>query len=123
MAKRKGQQQPPARQTPPPRRGGDPIGIWTLVAVAVVLVVSVLNLQAAKRIQSDFEGKLRRLEDRLARVSDQVASAPAQPAPDAAPPPRRGPDPNRAYDIKTSGQPSKGPAGAPVTVAEFSDFQ
>ena len=38
-------------------------------------------------------------------------------------PPRRGPDPNRVYRIKTAGSPTKGPASAAVTIAEFSDFQ
>jgi protein-disulfide isomerase len=46
---------------------------------------------------------------------DQVASRAAAPA--------RGPDPNRVYTLKTAGAPFKGPESAPVTIAEFSDFQ
>ena len=122
MSKRKRPPNTPRTpSTPPPQRGRDVVGLSTLIVVAVVLVVSVLNLQAAKRIQSEFEGKLRRLEDRIAKVSDKISSPAAQPA--AAPPPRRGPDPNRVYQIKTAGAPIKGPASAPVTIAEFSDFQ
>ena len=120
MARRKRPQNTPQKPPPPARQGRDPVALWTLIAVAIVLVISALNLQAAKRIQSEFDGKLRRLEDRIARVSDKITSPPAQPA---ATPPRRGPDPNRVYPIKTAGRPSKGPATAPVTIAEFSDFQ
>ena len=50
------------------------------------------------------------------------AAAKAPPAPAAAPP-RSGPDPNKVYAIKTDRAPAKGPANAPVTIAEFSDFQ
>ena len=39
------------------------------------------------------------------------------------PPQQRGPDPNRVYTINTVGSPIKGLVGAPVTIAEFSDFQ
>jgi protein-disulfide isomerase len=62
---------------------------------------------------------LGQIENQLAQVSgkvDRVSARPAQPA-------RRGPDPDRVYQIKTAGSPSKGPSGAPVTIAEFSDFQ
>jgi len=34
-----------------------------------------------------------------------------------------GPDPSQVYQIDVSGSPSKGPAGAPVTIVEFSDYQ
>ena len=115
MSKRTRQQKQVQQQQP--RRGMDPLALSTLIAVGIVLVVSVLNLQAAKRIQADFEGKLRRLEDRIAKIS----TPPAQPA--RTTPQRRGPDPDRVYPIKTAGRPSKGPATAPIVIAEFSDFQ
>ncbi len=37
--------------------------------------------------------------------------------------PRRGPDPDKRYTIKTAGAPAKGPASAKVKLVEFSDFQ
>jgi protein-disulfide isomerase len=57
------------------------------------------------------------------RQADQnVAAAQNQPAP-AQPARRRGPDPDRRYEVDIAGAPIKGPANAPVTVVEFSDFQ
>jgi protein-disulfide isomerase len=43
------------------------------------------------------------------------------PSPEAAQPGR--PDPNRRYQVNTSGSPSKGNAGARLAIIEFSDFQ
>jgi protein-disulfide isomerase len=33
------------------------------------------------------------------------------------------PDPNKVYAVKTDGSLARGPANAPVTIIEFSDFQ
>ena len=62
--------------------------------------------------------RLGQLDNRVA----QIANRPAAPAPRAAAAPG-GLDPNRVYAIKTAGMPFKGPEKAPVTIAEFSDFQ
>ncbi len=122
MAKRK-QQPPRAAPPPPPRRPGlDAMAVSTLAAVAIVLFLSVLTLRAVTRVRSDLEDKLARVEDRIAKVADKIASAPA-PAAQPPTPPRRGPDPEKVYPIKTAGRPAKGPASAPITIAEFSDFQ
>ncbi len=109
------------RQQP---KGVDTLGVATLIAVGVVLAVSILNLRAAGRMEDDLERKLERVEDRIAQVGNRLGSQPSQAAaPAQATPPRRGPDPNRVYTIKTAGRPTKGPASAPITIAEFSDFQ
>ena len=51
---------------------------------------------------------------------DAVAKSGGGAAPAA---PRRGPDPNKVYTVKTAGAPIKGPADAKITLVEFSDFQ
>ena len=74
-------------------------------------------------------GDVGQLEGRIDRIGDRVAqapaAAPAQPAqqPAQTPPRRRGPDPDRVYEVKTANAPARGPANAPVVIAEFSDFQ
>lgn len=119
MAKPKRQ---PQRPPPPYRPGFDTPALVTLAALIVVLFLSVLNLRAVTAIRADLDDKLDRVEDRIAQVSAKVASPPA-PAEQPATPPRRGPDPEKVYPIKTAGRPAKGPASAPITIAEFSDFQ
>jgi hypothetical protein len=54
------------------------------------------------------------------RLTADVDRSIPQDAPAAA---RQGPDPNKVYTVKTEGSPFKGPKNAPVTIAEFSDFQ
>ena len=41
----------------------------------------------------------------------------------AAAAPRRGPDPNKVYQVAIAGSATKGPASAKIAVVEFSDFQ
>jgi hypothetical protein len=52
---------------------------------------------------------------------DAVAKSGGKAAPEPAR--RRGPDPNKRYEVKTAGAPYKGPANAKITLVEFSDFQ
>lgn len=105
----------------PPAKGLDALGLATLAGTIAVLVISFSNMRSIDRLA----GEVGQLERNLDRVADRVAQAPAQqPAQPAQDPPRRrGPDPDRVYDIKTADAPAKGPAGAPITIAEFSDFQ
>ena len=86
-----------------------------LGALALLLVLTFSNWRAIGQIQDDLDTKFDKMGDRIAAVSDKVGKA--------VPPPRRGPDPNKVYKVKTAGAPAKGPADAPVTIAEFSDFQ
>ncbi len=56
------------------------------------------------------------------RQAVQNLAAAAKPA-QAQPAQQRGPDPSRRYQVDIASAPAKGPASAPVTVVEFSDFQ
>jgi hypothetical protein len=85
----------------------------TLAGVAVVILLGYMNWQETRELQE-------RLDDRLGQMETRLADL-AKAGPAAAP--RRGPDPDRVYTVKTDGAPMKGPASAPVTIAEISDFQ
>jgi hypothetical protein len=85
----------------------------TLAGVLVLILLGYMNWQETRELQKS-------LDDRLGKVEQRIADL-AKAAPAAAP--RRGPDPDRVYAVKTDGAPAKGPAGAPVTIAEVSDFQ
>ena len=115
MSKSKGnpQQQNPA-WPPPPHRGVDTLSFATLAGVVAVLMISFSNWREIDRIQETLDSRLAQLENRMSDLANRPA------APQQA---QGGLDPNRVYPIKTDGAPSKGRNGAPVTVAEFSDFQ
>ena len=71
------------------------------------------------------------LSTSLDRASDQfersfATLAEFKPAPAAAPaaaPARRGPDPDKVYEVAVGSAPFYGPKDAKVTIVEFSDFQ
>ena len=116
MAKRQGDGQRPGDDAPPERRGADPLGLATLAGVVAVLVLSFASWRDVERIDRSLNERLGKLETRLDQVATRMERASAQA-------PQRGPDPNRVYTIQTASAPFRGPAGAPVTIAEFSDFQ
>ena len=86
----------------------------------VLLMVSFSNWREISRIQTSLDNRLGQINNQIAQVASKVGSGAARPA---AQPSRRGPDPQRVYQIKTAGAPAKGAASAPITIAEFSDFQ
>lgn len=100
----------------------DTLGLATIVGVVALLMISFANLRALDSLESRFDDKMDRLDDRIAQFGKTQVQAQATPAA-TPPPPRSGPDPERAYPIKTANAPTKGAESAPITIAEFSDFQ
>jgi protein-disulfide isomerase len=90
-----------------------------IVGVGLLLVLSVVNWQLMQQNQSNMSDRLAQIENRLAQLSTKVEQVGTR----AAAPAQRGPDPNRVYTVKTDGAPFKGARDAPVTIAEFSDYQ
>jgi protein-disulfide isomerase len=93
------------------------------IALAM-LAVAALSFAAGYEIarQTTPRGEL---EQQLAAIQGDLAAlkkAPPQAAA-AAPQRRRGPDPDKVYEVAAGKSPAKGPANASVTIVEFSDFQ
>jgi len=90
-----------------------------LAGLAVTLFLGLMTWHQTRNLQSSLDTRFAGIENRLSQLSTKVEGVSAR----AAAPAQRGPDPNRVYTIKTDGAPFKGPRDAPITIAEFSDFQ
>ena len=102
-------------QAPPPSAWP----AWAALAgVGLVLAVSLAGWSGQKKEQEAIKGRFENLEASIAALTKRVEDAAK-----AARPPRQGPDPDKVYQVKTTGAPSRGRLGAPILIAEFSDFQ
>jgi protein-disulfide isomerase len=117
MAKQQGSPQRLADVTPrgPGRHHVDPVGLATLAGVVGLLMISYASMRDIDRVERSLSERLSKLETQITQLASrpQQAQAPAQ----------QGPDPNRVYTIRVANAPVRGPAAAPITIAEFSDFQ
>ncbi len=111
------QKDPGAKPARKPRF--DLVRLATLGGVVALLALSFMMWRSIAKIENRVDTSLARIENRLSQVSGKVDTAMAR----SNQPQQRGPDPNRVYTINTAGAPAIGPATAPVTIAEFSDFQ
>ena len=89
--------------------------VVALGGVGALVVLGFLSWTEIRQIRQGLDGRLGQIDSQLEKVASRLGPA--------APAAQRGPDPNRVYTVKTDGAPARGPAGAPVTIAEFSDFQ
>jgi protein-disulfide isomerase len=98
--------------------GAPLIPLLTLVGVGAVLLLNVYQWNDGRKARTDDSTRMARLENNITQLSAKVDAIRK-----AATPPNQGPDPNKVYTVQTAGAPAKGPATAPITIAEFSDFQ
>ena len=126
MAKQRQENPQPGGTPPRPapvygggRGAGQGLALATLGGVMVLLMISFSNYREIDRIDEKLESRLTQIDARIIEMAAKAGQAPAR----AAAAPTRGVDPNKVYPIKFTGAPTKGPAKAAVTIAEFSDFQ
>ncbi|HEV2827290.1 MAG TPA: DsbA family protein [Pyrinomonadaceae bacterium] len=103
--------QPEPRRQPLKKSSDGLIRIAILVGVAALVVLTGMNVYQTRQQRAE-------LNDRMAQLLTAINSKPAAPAQRPS-----GPDPDKVYTVKTDGAPFIGPSQAPITIAEFSDFQ
>jgi protein-disulfide isomerase len=86
------------------------------VAIAALFLAACQDekpLNELRDQQRQILAKLTTLEEKIDKASSRAAL----------PGRRSGPDPARAYNLPPAKSPVKGPADAPITIVEFSDYQ
>lgn len=116
MKQQSTEQRPGSAPLPPSgRRDLDPIGLATLAGVIGILMISFSSMRDVDRLDRSLGERIGKLEDQIAQVGTRAAQPAGAPAAQ---------DPNRVYTVRLAADaPIRGRASAPVTIAEFSDFQ
>ena len=89
-----------------------------MLAVAALSFAAGYEIARQTTPKGGFEQQLAAIQSDLAALKKAPPQAAA-----AAPQRRRGPDPDKVYEVAAGKSPAKGPANASVTIVEFSDFQ
>jgi hypothetical protein len=103
--------------------GWKPENTSTIVAAVIVGGSILCGSWLVRSSLDDAADRIEGVRTGLVETKDALKLAVATPPPQAEQRRARGPDPGRRYEINTAGAPVKGPPGAPVVIAEFSDFQ
>ncbi len=103
-----------------PQERARPVTVKPAAALFWVIVIGLsAQLGLSAWIVSELGTLRREVADKAAQLDTKIAQLEvAKPQPQ-----KRGPDPNKTYTIRTDRSPVKGNPAAPVTIAEFSDFQ
>jgi len=95
--------------------GAAPSWLPTVLAIVAIVFCAFLWMDAKRAADS-----LKQVEEKVTVLSTQLAARPAQQPQQQRP---QGPDPAKVYPVNVEGAPARGKAGAPIIIAEFSDYQ
>jgi len=103
--------------------GGWMAGVMSVVAALILGGSVVYGSSLVSNAVLDASERLEGMRVAMGEMKEAIGSAPAARAAAPAPAPRRGPDPERRYEIALNGAPVRGAEQPKVTIIEFSDFQ